>query len=55
MNIGFEQTTYATEEGSSIEVCAAVLFGFLEREALVRLTSQNGTAGGEEEWALTGG
>ncbi len=46
MTIGFEETTYATEEGTTVEVCAVVVSGMLEREAVVTLTSRDGSAEG---------
>lgn len=42
--IGFEQTEYETEEGMVVEVCAELLSGTLERDALVVASSSDGTA-----------
>ncbi len=49
MTIGFESTTYTTEEGTTVEVCAVIISGMLEREAVVTLTSRDGSAEGERE------
>ena len=46
MTIGFEQLQYSATEGSdaSVEVCASVLDGVLEREFLVTLFTTDGSA-----------
>ena len=46
MTIGFEQTTFNVTEGGVVEVCAAVLSGGLERNAIVTISSSDGTAVG---------
>ena len=46
MTIGFEQPQYSATEGSdaSVEVCALVLDGALEREVIVTFLTTDGTA-----------
>ena len=46
MIIGFEQPQYSATEGSdaSVEVCALVLDGALEREVIVTFFTTDGTA-----------
>ena len=46
MTIGFEQPQYSVTEGSdaSVEVCAVVLDGTLEREVIVTFFTTDGTA-----------
>ena len=46
MTIGFEQLQYSATEGidASVEVCASVLDGMLEREAIVTFFTTDGNA-----------
>ena len=46
VTIGFEQTLYVTTEGvnPSVELCAIITAGTLEREAVVRFSTMDGTA-----------
>ena len=46
MTIGFEQTVYSATEGvdASVELCAVLLDGTLEREAVVTFFTSDGTA-----------
>ncbi len=47
LTIGFENTAYTTDEGETLEICV-IRFGPLEREAIVRVTSREGSAEGTE-------
>ena len=47
MTIGFEQIIYSVEEGDTIEVCAIITSGSLERDAEVVVTSSDLTATGK--------
>ncbi len=49
VTMGFDSTAYATEEGTTVEVCAVIISGMLEREAVVTLTSRDGSAESERE------
>ena len=44
--IGFEQTVYSATEGvdASVEICAVLFAGTLEREAVVTFSTSDGTA-----------
>ena len=46
MTIGFKQLQYSATDGSdaSVEVCALVLEGMLEREAIVTFFTTDGNA-----------
>ena len=46
MTIGFEQTFYNATEGTdaSVEVCAIVIMGVLEKEAVVSFSTMDGSA-----------
>ncbi len=46
--IGLERTEYEVSEGSGVTVCARLLSGVLERNAMVTLASMDGTANGRE-------
>ena len=46
MTIGFERTVYPGDEGDVLEVCVAVQSGTLEREAVVTVSSEEGSATG---------
>ncbi len=46
VTIGFEITEYTTDEGTTVEVCALIHSGTLEREVTVSLTSSDGSAEG---------
>lgn len=47
VTIGLEMEVYsASEDVSSIEVCAAIVVGMLDREALVTLSTEDSTAEG---------
>ena len=48
MTIGFEETEYTTDEGTTVEVCAMVTSGTLEREVTVTLTSRGDSATGKD-------
>ncbi len=52
MTIGFENTSYTTDEGTTVEVCALITSGPLERDVTVTLTSSDGSAEGASEAAL---
>ena len=45
--IGFEETTYTLGEGRVVEVCAIIVSGMLDRDAIVRLSSINDEAVGK--------
>ncbi len=47
VTIGFENTAYTTDEGETLVICVIVL-GPLEREAIIRVTSKEGSAEGTE-------
>ena len=44
--IGFEQTVYSATEGvdASVEICAVLTQGILERETIVMFSTSDGTA-----------
>ena len=42
--IGLEETSYTTPESGTVEVCASLLQGQLERNAEVVLSTQDGEA-----------
>ena len=42
--IGLEETSYTTPEGGTVEVCASLLQGQLERNVEVILSTQDGEA-----------
>ena len=46
VTIGFERTLYSTTEGEdpSVELCAVLITGTLEREAVVAFSTRDGTA-----------
>ena len=46
MTIGFEEPQYNASEGTdaSVEVCALVLDGMLERDAIITFFTRDGTA-----------
>ena len=46
VTIGFEQTVYSATEGvdASVEICAVLFAGTLEREAVVTFFTSDGTA-----------
>ena len=46
VTIGFEQTVYNVTEGvdASVEICAVLTTGTLEREAVVTFSTSDGTA-----------
>ncbi len=46
VTIGFEQTVYSAIEGvdASVELCAVLKAGTLEREAVVTFSTSDGTA-----------
>ena len=46
MTIGFEQPQYSATEGrdESVEVCALILDGMVEREVIVAFFTTDGTA-----------
>ncbi len=46
VTIGFENTEYSTDEGTTVEVCVVILSGTLAREVTVTLTSSDDTAEG---------
>ena len=46
VTIGFDPVTYSVNEGLSVEVCARVITGTLEIDAIVTLSSSNGEAEG---------
>ena len=46
VTIGFDPVTYSVEEGLAVEVCARILSGTLEIEAIVILASGSGEAAG---------
>ena len=45
--IGFEQSSYTTQEGTPVQVCAVILEGSVERVSGIPFTfgAQDGTAG----------
>ena len=47
VRIGFEQELYVDEEGNTIEVCARIFNGDLERNLVVSISSMDMTARGE--------
>ena len=50
VTIGFENETYQSDEGQgSVEVCARVIDGGLQRDVEVTLVTQNGSAVGMQE------
>ena len=46
VTIGFERTMFTVVEGGVVEVCAAILSGGLERNAIVSISSSDDTAVG---------
>ena len=46
MTIGFEIISYEMKEGTTVEVCAIIVSGELDREAVITLSSSDGTAQG---------
>ena len=46
VRIGFDPVTYSVEEGLAEEVCACILSGTLEIDAIVTLSSSNGETKG---------
>ena len=47
VTIGLEETMYTVnEDGGSVEVCAVIVDGTLERDAVVVLSTSEGTATG---------
>ena len=46
VTIGFDPVTYSVNEGLSVEVCARIISGTLETDAIVTLSSSNGEAEG---------
>ena len=46
VTIGFEQTVYSATEGvdASVEICAVLTQGTLERETIVMFSTSDGTA-----------
>ena len=59
MTIGFEQTVYSVTEGmdASVEICAVVMSGELDRNAVVMFSTSNGAAtaeGGSTAYVYTG-
>ena len=47
MTIGFERTEYSVDEGDQVEVCVVVRSGTLQRDAVVRASSIDGSAAGK--------
>ena len=47
ITVDFEQTTYTVGEGQVVEVCAIIVSGMLNRNAIVRLSSVNDEAVGK--------
>ena len=46
VTIGFDPVTYSVEEGLAVEVCARIISGTLEIDAIVTLSSSDGEAEG---------
>ena len=46
VTIGFERVTYSVEEGLAVEVCASIISGTLEIDAVVALSICNDEAEG---------
>ena len=46
MTIGLERTRYDVDEGEIVEVCAVLISGTLQREAVVTLQTMDGSATG---------
>ena len=46
VTIGFDPVTYSVEEGLAVEVCAHIISGTLEIDAIVTLSSSDGEAEG---------
>ena len=47
ITIGFEETTYTVGEGRVVEVCAIIVSGVLDRDAIVQLSSADDDAVGK--------
>ena len=47
VTIGFDPVAYSVNEGLSVEVCASIIVGTLETNAIVTLSSSNGEAEGK--------
>ena len=47
VTIGFDPVTYSVNEGLSVEVCARIISGTLETDAIVALSSSDGEAEGK--------
>ena len=47
VTIGFERTEYSTPENSTVEVCAVIIQGSLEREVTVSVSTAPNTATGK--------
>ena len=48
VTIGFVETEYTTEEGTTVEVCVNLTSGELEMEVTVTLTSRGASATGKD-------
>ena len=46
VTVGFDPVTYSVEEGFAVEVCARIISGTLEIDAIVTLSSSDGEAEG---------
>ena len=47
ITVGFEETTYTVGEGRVVEVCAIIVSGMLDRDAIAGLSSVNDEAVGK--------
>ena len=51
VTIGYDPETYSVNEGLSVEVCARIIIGTLETDAIVILSSSNGEAEGRHAYS----